>query len=109
MLILNMAKKTLLTTENIIETLKKAGFPTKKDVEDIVHNQLTEFHTYMTMPEIEKLRTEMKEGFSDVNIRLKQVENNVAGVKRDIHYMRDDIQNIEYELSITKKRKVIIA
>ncbi|GEM_PF-7070258 len=106
-----MANKTLLTIPNLIKAFKKAGFvtksdlknfatkddlkevlkeyPTKKDVEDLVHNQLTEFHTYITVPEIEKLRIEMRDGFGKVNTKLEEVESDVAEIKRDVHYIKE--------------------
>ena len=41
--------------KRILKEIDKRNFATKKDVEDIVHNQLTEFHYNMVVPELEKL------------------------------------------------------
>ncbi len=37
------------------EEIDKRNFATKKDVENIVHNQLSEFHANMIMPELKKI------------------------------------------------------
>ncbi|CAN5320939.1 hypothetical protein BH10PAT1_BH10PAT1_3230 [soil metagenome] len=99
-----MVNNTLLTIPNLIKAFKKAGFATKKDVEDIVHNQLTEFHANMTKPELDKLN-DKADSLTSV---VKANSNDIAEVKRDIHYIKDDINNIEFELSNKMHRKAII-
>ena len=52
-----MEKTKPLTAEDLARALK--DLPTKKDtkkiVEDSIHNQLSEFHTHMTKPELRRL------------------------------------------------------
>lgn len=65
-ILLTMADEKPLTRSDLVAALKEAGVATqndlkelrkqvKKDVEEIVHNQLTEFHHEMVKPELDKI------------------------------------------------------
>jgi uncharacterized coiled-coil DUF342 family protein len=95
---------------DLINAFKNAGFPTKKDVEDIVHKQITEFHANMIIPEFDKVNKKLdihSNQIQGLTSKVKELKNAAAETKRDIHYIKDDIKNIEFEMGITPKRKVL--
>jgi uncharacterized protein YpuA (DUF1002 family) len=89
-----MADEKPLTKSDLVAALKDF----RKDVRDIVHDELTEFHANMTKPEIEKLRQEMKAGFKDVDTRLGRVE-------AELHWVKDEVKGLKEEFSTTPSRQ----
>jgi DNA-binding transcriptional MerR regulator len=92
-----MADESTFNIAQLIQAFKAAGFPTKQDVEDIVHTQLTEFHAEMIKPEIEQLRMETTTQFQKLDKRMTQLETHIS-------HVRDDIQGLKAELSDTPSR-----
>lgn len=92
-----MADEKPLTEERLVAALKQAGFPTKQDVEDIVHQQLSEFHANMTVPEINQLRDEVRQAIGQVNSRLNSLKGGQS-------HLKDEIKGLLAELSTTPSR-----
>ncbi len=92
-----MQQTASFTIPQLVTALKKAGFPTKQDVEDIVHNQLTEFHANMTLPEISKLRNEMQDGFKQTAIGFKQVNKRLDKLESGVSFIKDDVKNLKLD------------
>src|SRR5258708_5147221 len=89
-----MADKTSFTLKDLITALKQAGFPTKKDVEDIVHNQLTEFHAEITKPELDKLGK-----------RIDQVDKKIDGLSVELNHVKDIVNGLKADLSLVPTKE----
>lgn len=97
-----MADEKPVTIANLVTALKQAGFatksdlagfPTKKDVEDIVHNQLTEFHAGMIQPKLDRL-----------NGQLERVERKVDRLSSEVSHLGNEIDGLKAEFSTTPSR-----
>jgi len=79
------------------EDLKDLRGQVKKDIDDALHDQFAEYHAAMVAPEFEKLQTKMKEGFIQVDRRLSRLEADVSAIK-------NDVQGLTEELSLKPSR-----
>jgi hypothetical protein len=89
-----MTDEKPLTISNLISAMKEAGFATKEDVGDIVHEQLTNYHAEMISPEIKRLGESMEAGFKQVNSRLDKGES-------DIHWLKDEVRGLKEDFALT--------
>jgi hypothetical protein len=88
-----MADEKPITKSELMEALKEL----RKQVREDAFGDRAEFYAQMTRPEIEKVRTEMKSGFKQVDSRLARLEAEVSSVK-------DDIKGLTEELSLKPSR-----
>jgi len=71
--------------------IKASGLATKKDIDDIFHENISEFYVGKIVPEFDKLRGEM-------NTRFDKVDTEITFIKRDI-------SDIKADLSLTPSRE----
>ena len=89
-----------MLTKGDISAIRKAvkdetkNLPTKKDVEDIVFNQLSEFHTNMIKPDINIL-----EG------KMGKLEIGLQEVKVEMSFLKDEVKGLKADLSTTVSKK----
>lgn len=86
-----------LTIPNLISAMKEANFPTKKDVKDIVFNEISEFHAGMTKPETQKMEERLHKSISNVDIKVDKLALEVSEVK-------DDVRGLKGEFASTASR-----
>lgn len=75
-------------------------FATKADVENIVHDQLTQYHADMVAPEIERLGKDIR----SLQGGITELNDNMQNVKNDVRWMKDDVEGIKAEISTTPNR-----
>ncbi len=62
-----MSTREPLTKADLVQALKGFREAVRKDMQDIVHRELTEFHANITQSDIEGLRQEMRIGFKGLD------------------------------------------
>ena len=94
-----MADEKPVTKSDLVAALKAFGQQVKKDVADVVHQEVSEFFVARIQPEFDKLRGEMQDGFKKVDLRLDTLET-------DVHFIKDNAKGLDAELAMkpTKKR-----
>ncbi|OGM31221.1 hypothetical protein A2630_04325 [Candidatus Woesebacteria bacterium RIFCSPHIGHO2_01_FULL_44_10] len=83
--------------KDLIFALKKAGFPTKGDVKQIVsdefHEEITKFYAGRIKPE-----------FDQVNKRLDRVDKRLVRVEVRLNGVEGEVRGLKEELSDTPSR-----
>jgi uncharacterized coiled-coil DUF342 family protein len=111
-----MAAKS--TKDELRELLLEMGMATKKDiptkkdireiVEDVFHEQITEYHNDMAMPEINNLKQEIKQ-LNDRNeliiSAIKTLKDAIDNIKTSISRLKSEIRNLKADLADTISRK----
>jgi len=93
-----MTKNTnVITIPNLISAMKKAGFPTKKDVKDIVFNEISEFHAGITKPEMLQMEGRLNKKIDNVDLKVDKLALGVSEVK-------DDVKGLKEEFASTPSR-----
>ena len=98
-----MAAKS--TKDELRELFLEMEIATKSDireiVEDVFHEQITEYHNDMVMPEINKLKDK-----NDIIISaLKKLKETVDELKARISFIKSEIRNLKSDLAVTVTRK----
>lgn len=102
-----MTNSKPLTKKDLLIALK--DIPRKKEVRQIVKDevfhQMSGFHAKMTMPKLEKLQKDLRQGFGKVGDRLRKVESGLVKVEADITFIKRDIGDIKVNVSDTPTKK----
>lgn len=87
------------------ETITEMDIPNRKQakkiVEDVFHEQITEYHSDMIMPELSKL--EQKD--NKIIDFLKILKDTTDRLKTNISFIKSDIRDLKAELSLTVSRR----
>jgi len=86
-----------LTIPKLISAMKKAGFPTKKDVKDIVFNEISEFHAGITKPEMLQMEGRLNRKIDNVDVKVDKLAIEVSEVK-------DEVRGLKGEFASTPSR-----
>lgn len=104
-----MTKTTnAVTIPKLISAMKEAGFATKKDVKNIVFNELSEFHAGITKPEMLQMEGRL-------NAKIEHVEHKLdaridgLGIKVDklalnVSEVKDEVGGLKGEFALTPSR-----
>ena len=104
-----MTKTTnAITIPKLISAMKKAGFPTKKDVKDIVFNEISEFHAEMTKPEMLQMEGRLNEKIEHVehklDTRIGGLELKVDKLALEVDEVKNDVKGLKGEFASTPSR-----
>jgi hypothetical protein len=82
------------TKSELLATLKEIGIATKKDVADIVHNQLTEFHAEMIALEFQNVTQRLDR----MDVRLDGVEERLGHVEKQLDTVEVGLGRVEHKV-----------
>jgi len=71
---------TVTDISKLIASMKEAGFATKQDVEDIMHDKLTEFYAGMIKPDID----ELKQGQKRLEVGQSHIKDDIKGLGEEL-------------------------
>jgi hypothetical protein len=100
----SMIEMDVATKADIKDTMVEMDVATKKDVptqkdikkvvEDVFHEQISQYHTDMVKPEISLLHK-----------LVKQIAEKMDELKADVSHINSEIKNLKSDLSVTITRK----
>ncbi len=100
-----MTKATnAITIPNLISAMKEAGFPTKKDVKDIVFNEISEFHAGITKPEMLQMEGRLNKKIDNVDIKVDRLDRKVDKLALEVAEVKDDVRGLKGEFASTASR-----
>lgn len=77
---------------------------TKKDVKDIIHNELTEFHSNITIPELKKLNDKIDGVEKSLSGKIGDLELKVDKLQVDMRFVKEEVKTLNADVTVASFR-----